>query len=68
MKAMTNISAGIVWLVATTAIADQSSPAGKTKEKDAAYEQAVQKCNAQNGAAKQQCIEAAKEKYGEMLK
>jgi len=47
---------------------EQKSPAGKTKEQEAAYEKAVQQCNAQTNAGKQKCIEKAKERHGEMLK
>jgi hypothetical protein len=39
-----------------------------TKNPQDGYEAAVRKCQSQAGQAKQECIENAKTKYGEMLK
>jgi hypothetical protein len=39
-----------------------------TKNPQDGYDAAVRKCQSQAGQAKQECIENAKTKYGEMLK
>jgi hypothetical protein len=43
-------------------------PKGTTKEQATAYENAVKQCRTLAAAEKQKCMDAAKEKHGEMLK
>lgn len=40
----------------------------ETKKRQNGYDAAVRQCQSQSGPAKQECVETAKLKYGEMLK
>ena len=40
----------------------------ESKKRQDAYDAAVRHCQSQSGTAKQECVENAKMKYGEMLK
>jgi hypothetical protein len=65
---MKALLAAILAVMYGMAMAAEKSPAGTSKEKEGAYEKAVQACGKQSGAEKQKCIEDAKERHGEMLK
>ena len=62
------ILSAMLAVASVTAMADENKATGSTKEKEVAYDKAVRQCDSKTGAEKQKCIEAAKKKYGEMLK
>jgi hypothetical protein len=46
----------------------ESPVSPESKKKADGYDAAVRQCQSQSGTAKQECVEGAKMKYGEMLK